>query len=673
MNANQTGILHYIRSSSIRVRIYLVLTLLAIPIIVLTGLLAKQKFDASSDLELELEGAKFLVPYQKMMLTLPLRRGTTQLVLEGDASHRARVQELTSQIDGAVAEAEESSRIYGERFQTSAELRELKNSWTTLKSRGFDLTTQENMEQHEKVIQGIISIYGTVGDSSNLMRDPDHATLGITTKLFNEWPEIVAALARMRALGVSVLGSKKLSDIDRATFTVTMRHNKNLSDKFQRGMENVLRQDSNIRRITGEAYESALRERETAAGMIRSRIFEDADLKTPPVEYFDAMTRCLTSYDTLAEKLFESLNFKLESRLESTRRSSYLLIGTIGAILAVMLGLVLYIVRSIINPLQGAASRARDIATVGDLTQRIDISGEDEVGYLGQCMNGFIENLDSLVSRVHETSAKLSDSSALLAQASQNLSSGTEEVSIQSQTIASSATEMTQNMQMISSSIEEMSISIKEVAKRAGESAAVAKEANKTTIETDSIVQTLGESAREIGKVIETIVSIASQTNLLSLNAAIEAASAGEAGKGFAVVASEVKELARQTAESSEEIKGKIAGIQASVEKTIQAIQSMKQVIGRVNDISTAIASSVEEQSITAREIASNITQASTASAEVTRNINGISQAWESGAQDAEKTSVLAKDLHRIAMELSGIVNKFKFSGTDEAARKSAA
>jgi len=134
MNANQTGILHYIRSSSIRVRIYLVLTLLAIPIIVLTGLLAKQKFDASSDLELELEGAKFLVPYQKMMLTLPLRRGTTQLVLEGDASHRARVQELTSQIDGAVAEAEESSRIYGERFQRSAELGELKNSWTTLKS-----------------------------------------------------------------------------------------------------------------------------------------------------------------------------------------------------------------------------------------------------------------------------------------------------------------------------------------------------------------------------------------------------------------------------------------------------------------------------------------------------------------------------------------------------------
>ncbi len=165
---------------------------------------------------------------------------------------------------------------------------------------------------------------------------------------------------------------------------------------------------------------------------------------------------------------------------------------------------------------------------------------------------------------------------------------------------------------------------------------------------------------------IETIAGIAAQTNLLALNAAIEAAGAGEAGKGFAVVAAEVKELARQSAASSEEIKVKINGIQDSALRAVGAIESITRVIAQVNEINMAIASSVEEQSISAREIAANVTQASAASNEVTININGISSAARSGAADAEQTARLAGDLLRLAQDLSTIVNKFKF--TTEAA-----
>ncbi|MCE9500345.1 MAG: methyl-accepting chemotaxis protein, partial [Leptospira sp.] len=157
---------------------------------------------------------------------------------------------------------------------------------------------------------------------------------------------------------------------------------------------------------------------------------------------------------------------------------------------------------------------------------------------------------------------------------------------------------------------------------------------------------------------------IASQTKLLALNAAIEAAGAGEAGKGFAVVASEVKELARQSSESSEEIKLKISAIQTSTEKVIDAIADITRIIGQVNEINGAIASAVEEQAITTKEIAANIGQTSTASNDVAKNISEISKAAQGGAVDASQAFRLADSLQGLSGNLTGIVNQFKISNT---------
>ena len=151
----------------------------------------------------------------------------------------------------------------------------------------------------------------------------------------------------------------------------------------------------------------------------------------------------------------------------------------------------------------------------------------------------------------------------------------------------------------------------------------------------------LGAAADEIGKVIEVIQDIAEQTNLRALNATIEAARAGEAGKGFAVVATEVKELAKQTASATDDIRRRIEGIQNSTGESVRAIGEISEVIKNVNEVSRTIASAVEEQSITTREIAQNVAQTTTAAEavsrgvaesasacqEVTRNISQVDQA----------------------------------------------
>jgi methyl-accepting chemotaxis protein len=184
----------------------------------------------------------------------------------------------------------------------------------------------------------------------------------------------------------------------------------------------------------------------------------------------------------------------------------------------------------------------------------------------------------------------------------------------------------------------------------------------------------LGSAADEIGKVIEVIQDIAEQTNLLALNATIEAARAGDAGRGFAVVATEVKELAKQTAHATEDIRKRVEGIQGSTTKAVAAIGQISEVIQQVNEISRTIASAVEEQSATTREIAANIAQTSSASdtvsagvsqsaaavKEITQNIMGVEHEVKQTAQSASKTQTAGQELSTLSKQLQELVGQFR-------------
>ncbi|WP_153758864.1 methyl-accepting chemotaxis protein [Actinomarinicola tropica] len=262
----------------------------------------------------------------------------------------------------------------------------------------------------------------------------------------------------------------------------------------------------------------------------------------------------------------------------------------------------------------------------------------------------------SVSSAVRRSAEALGRSSSSLGAVSSQLGSNAQETAAQAGVVSAAAEQVSANVSTVATAVEEFGASIGEIAANANEAAGVAARAVSAAETTNATVSKLGASSAEIGEVIEVITSIAEQTNLLALNATIEAARAGEAGKGFAVVANEVKELAKQTAEATEAISGKIAAIQTDSSGAVDAIAEISEIIDRVATLQTTIASAVEEQTATTNEISRSVTEAARGSAEIAENITSVASAARSTTAGAESTHAAAGELARVAAELQALV-----------------
>jgi methyl-accepting chemotaxis protein len=337
--------------------------------------------------------------------------------------------------------------------------------------------------------------------------------------------------------------------------------------------------------------------------------------------------------------------------------STLVLVGVLSA-LASGIVVAFVITRRITRPL----TRAMDvIETVArrDLTPRLEVTSGDEIGRICTAINTMVEQLEENMRTVRENSEALSAASQELSAVSTRVTSNSEETAAQAGSVAGAATQVSGNVATVATAAEEMTASIREIAKQAADAARVATEAATVAADTNSTIVKLGDSSRQIGNVIKLITSIAEQTNLLALNATIEAARAGEAGKGFAVVASEVKELAKQTAVATEEIRTRVEGIQQDTGTAVAAIGEINAVIDRISQIQSVIASSVEEQAATMNEISGNSAEASQGSSQIAENILGVSEAARSSTEAAANTSQSAEHLAELAALMHGVVSRF--------------
>jgi len=346
--------------------------------------------------------------------------------------------------------------------------------------------------------------------------------------------------------------------------------------------------------------------------------------------------------------------------------------------------------RSIAGPIEKAAGFLDRVAD-GDITHDVPREYQarrDEIGTLARAMQRMSNNLREVLANMAEGIGIFSSATAELAATSTEMANGargasgnahsvaaaTEQMTANVASVAAGMEQTTTNLTSVASATEEMTSTIGEIAGNTEKARRITEEATRQGARISEQMNQLGLAAQQIGRVTETITEISSQTNLLALNATIEAARAGSAGKGFAVVATEIKELAKQTAAATEDIKGRIAGVQSSTAGAIAEIEKVSRVIHEVSDIVASIAAAIEEQSTAAKDIARNIGEASAGvrdanqrvaetsqvTAEIAKNIAGVDQATGQMAEGSDLVKACAVELSQSTDKMQTTVQRFK-------------
>jgi methyl-accepting chemotaxis protein len=386
------------------------------------------------------------------------------------------------------------------------------------------------------------------------------------------------------------------------------------------------------------------------------------------------------SYDAAQKSVGELTEFNRKESIEEAKQADniynsakYWIIGSIIACAAAAILLGLFIAGAISAPIRRLAEEANKVAA-GDLRVQLVQGSTDEIGQMTGAFATMIDNLRSMISKIEEASSRVAATSGEVYSTSEQMATGAEEVASQAGTVATAGEEMSatsgdiaQNCQMAAES-----------ADRANRSAASGAHVVEDTVQcmykiaeqvntTSKTVESLGSRSDQIGQIVGTIEDIADQTNLLALNAAIEAARAGEQGRGFAVVADEVRALAERTTRATREIgemikaiqtetKGAVAAMEKGVKevengtieagKSGEAISDIIEQIGALQAQVNQIATAAEEQTATTSEISSNMMQ--------------ITEVVQQTARGAHESAAAASQLNVVAEELQRLVRQFK-------------
>ena len=505
--------------------------------------------------------------------------------------------------------------------------------------------------------------------SSGLAQDPDIANFLLMKLLIDELEPLYQALGSARAFAGNIYHTGQNSDAAGEAIDGSIDQILQAKSRFNSYLE-VLEREPNIIRFNRDELNNSI---DQAQQVIVEQVLDRFEYEGGPEPVFSALSQPIEQVDGIAAAALGAIEQALMQRHQQQQQRFYTLLGAIIVVLIVAGCLFLAFFLSVRDALGQILNTTQQVAA-GDLTSQTEVNTRDELGTMAQAINQMIDQMHRLIEQVLSTSASTT------AQADQ-----VEQIAAQSREAVERQCSETEQ---VATAINQMVASVQEVAKHcqtaAQESDKVRDESARgqqvvgRTLDSihqlandiqdsTSVINQLATESDNISQVLVVIRGIAEQTNLLALNAAIEAARAGEQGRGFAVVADEVRSLAQRTQDSTAEIEAMIGRLQSGVSDAVQAMDRSSQRAGstvdesqQVRDALDQIETSIHSVADVSLQIASAAEQQTSVAEEIDRNVVSISAVGQQTAAGARETAEASHEVSRLAQELSELVRKFK-------------
>ncbi|MEW6990566.1 bacteriohemerythrin [Colwelliaceae bacterium 6441] len=660
---------------SFKAKFSLVSTFCVIPLLFFFITLTKMQWQQVDRAEYELKASTYIVPLRLLVEHVAQTRGMTNVYLNGNQSIESKILAKRKTVANDFQKLLLIDESLNDVLSSNNLPRKLEKRWQDISSKAFTGQAKEIFSHYTHLIADIIDFMDTIGRQGKMLQDQDPANSYLINSLLHTLPAQVESLGRLRGKGSGVLAAKALTTDNKLQVAAlsSTRHALNL----KKDIDYLFSASADIESSLSHLYQDASSKLNQYLQLAEEEIVQATTAKISPNDFFEQGTK--TIYSLL--RLYDAMQPLLEKRMKDQIKVAKTNINFYLFIIILVITLLTYFYMGIYLAIKQSLNKMSQTAHAicdGELDVRLILDTKDELRVIARSVNEITDGLSRSIIAVRASSHAIATAA--------------DEIALESKKAAQGMETQSQELAVTSTAVTEMSASVQEVAKntelgsassqQASEDAASGQVIVETTINAitqlaDNIntssqgVMKLKENSQDITNILDVIKSIADQTNLLALNAAIEAARAGEQGRGFAVVADEVRTLAKRTQDSTLEIQTMIELIQSgisdvssnmmqsqeyansSVEQVKQAGESLSSIatsVNGINDMSLQIATAAEEQSCVAEEIAQSIVT--------------ISDVADSAASGAKTLALAGSQLSAMSKEMRLVIQRYNIDET---------